>query len=177
MTPERPETSRTRVPARTRTRALARTRPPGGATERGAALLVAMVLIFMLSVLGASSMRGATLEGRLADNALAKEMTFQAAESSADRLLRRDDVLESVVCGAPLEDEPFGAANLVAAQETFVDLADRGATHVPGYSIDQFGARRFEVVGRSELATLDTETVIVQGVVVIGAADRVNGDC
>ena len=150
---------------------------PGRRAERGAALLVAMVLIFTLSVLGASSMRGATLEGRLADNALAKELTFQAAESSADRMLRQADVLESVVCDDPLVNQPFGAANLIESQETFVDLSDQGATHVPGYSIDLFGARRFEVVGRSALPTLDTRTVIVQGVVVIGAADTVNGDC
>ena len=150
---------------------------PAGRAERGAALLVAMVLIFTLSVLGISSMRGATLEGRLADNALVKELTFQAAESSGDRLLEKADVLESVICKAPLVDQPFEAANLIEAQETFVDLADRGATHVPGYSMDTFSARRFEVVGRSAPPALDTETTIVQGVVVIGAADTVNGDC
>ncbi|MFK7993265.1 MAG: PilX N-terminal domain-containing pilus assembly protein [Granulosicoccus sp.] len=50
--------------------------------EQGAALLVAMVMIFLLSMMGVSSMRSATLERQMVSNAVQSRDVFQAAESS-----------------------------------------------------------------------------------------------
>jgi len=51
-------------------------------SQRGGALLVAMVMIFMLSIMGISVMRSSTLEHRMAVNAIRTAATFQAAESA-----------------------------------------------------------------------------------------------
>ncbi len=58
-------------------------------TQRGGALLVAMVMIFMLSVMGASVMRSSTLEKRMATNAIQSSATFQAAESASNLALNK----------------------------------------------------------------------------------------
>lgn len=50
-------------------------------TQGGGALLVALIIIFMLSIMGVSSMRGSTLEKRMATNSIQTATTFQAAES------------------------------------------------------------------------------------------------
>jgi hypothetical protein len=55
--------------------------------QRGGALLVAMVMIFMLSIMGVSVMRSSTLEKRMAINAIQTSTTFQAAESASDLVL------------------------------------------------------------------------------------------
>ena len=56
-------------------------------TQSGAALLVAMIMIFMLSVLGISAMRGANLERRMTENAIQSATSFQLAESAGELLL------------------------------------------------------------------------------------------
>ena len=146
------------------------------ARERGAALLVAMVMVFLLSVLGVSSMRGASLEGRLASNALHKELTFQAAESSTDQVLARSGVFEAQICRDGWRDLAMPALS-TEGRDTAARLAYGGRAHVRGFSIGgPIAARRFVVEGRSELTGASTATVISQGVVMIGAADD-SGDC
>ncbi len=145
--------------------------------ERGAALLVAMVMIFLVSVLGISSMRGATLEGRLADNALQKEMTFQSAESATDALLAEVGLLESVICRPPIRGRTVDV-NLVDAQETDADVVDAGRTNAVGFSLGgPVTARRFIVTGRSALPAVHTQTRVAQGVLMLGASDPTTGDC
>ena len=142
--------------------------------ERGAALLVAMVMIFVLSILGVSAMRGATLESRLADNALHKEMTFQAAESATDAVLAVGGALEDIICASDVE-MAVPEVNQVAAQVTRATLSYGGRTNPPGYSLDRFAGRRFMVVGESALPGASTATRIAQGVELIGAVGPAGG--
>lgn len=53
----------------------------------GAALLVSLVMIFMLSLMGLSSMRGAALERQMVSNAVQARDVFQAAESANEAAL------------------------------------------------------------------------------------------
>lgn len=57
--------------------------------QKGSALLIAMVMIFMLSLMGVSAMRGSTLEKRMAINAIQSSTTFQAAESASELALNQ----------------------------------------------------------------------------------------
>ena len=155
--------------------AVDRARRPSAA-ERGAALLVAMIMVFLLSVLGVAAMRGASLEGRLASNALHKEMTFQAAESSTDDVLSRGGLFEARICRDGWQELPMPELS-TDGRTTGARLAYAGQTHVRGFSIGgPIAARRFVVEGRSELDGASTATVISQGVVMIGAADD-SGAC
>lgn len=63
------------------------------AFQGGGALLVAMVMIFMLSIMGASVMRSSTLEKRMTANAIQASATFQAAESASNLALNDPDNL------------------------------------------------------------------------------------
>lgn len=150
-------------------------RPPAPRVQRGAALMVAIVMIFMMTVLGISAMRGATLEGRLASNALQKELTFQAAESSTDLVLARANVLENMICQ---DDRTIDVpeVNESAAQDTSTLVQDGGRTHPIGYELGgPISARRFVVTGSSALPDASTSTVIAQGVMLIGANDTTGG--
>lgn len=143
--------------------------------QRGAVLMVAMVMIFLLSILGVSAMRGATLEGQLANNALQKEITFQAAESSTDLVLARANVLEDIICR---DDQvaTIDEVNVSPEQRTETTLSDGGRTNPVGYSLGgPIAARRFTIVGSSELPGASTRTEIAQGVVLIGANDPTGG--
>jgi len=57
--------------------------------QRGAALLVGLVLLLVMTILGVSAMSTATLELTMAGNAQAQEDAFQAAEAGIDLAISR----------------------------------------------------------------------------------------
>lgn len=149
--------------------------------QDGAALLVAMVMIFMLTILGISAMRDSTLEGQLAANSVHKEVTFQSAESAADLILSIEDPLnpeavEQVICRDPVK---FTKNDLSVpdVQVTTVELEYAGQSLPTGWSFGgPVGGRRFVVSGESTLIEANTSTKITQGVVAIGAVSH-GADC
>jgi Tfp pilus assembly protein PilX len=146
--------------------------------QSGAALLVSLVLIFMLTVLGISAMRGATLENQLASNASHKQLTFQAAESAADSVLAIDDItneqaLENIIC-VP-DPVKFNLTKLSAENkvETSVELQYGGQSLPTGWTLGgPVGGRRFVVTGESTIPGASTSTRIAQGVVAVGAVQE-----
>jgi len=159
----------------------ARTHAPSHAKQQGAALMVAMVMIFMLTILGISAMRDATLEGQLAANSVHKEVTFQSAESATDIILAIENAaspesIESVICK---DDMQFTKDDLSVpdVQETTVTLEYAGRSLPVGWSIGgPIGGRRFVISGESTLIEASTSTKITQGVIAIGAVDQ-GSDC
>jgi hypothetical protein len=55
--------------------------------QRGAALIVSLVLMLVLTVLGISAMNMSTLELTMAGNTQAAQLAFQAAETGIDRAM------------------------------------------------------------------------------------------
>ncbi|ASJ72400.1 pilus assembly PilX family protein [Granulosicoccus antarcticus] len=145
--------------------------------QGGAVLMIAMIMLLMLSVLGVSAMREASLEGQLASNAVHKEMTFQAAESASDSVLALEGKLESIICSDIEENLEQNALGQATGQNTGSVLEYAGQAAVLGYSLGSgISARRFVVTGTSTLPDVNTSTSIAQGMLLIGAADS-TGDC
>lgn len=71
--------------------------------QRGAALVIGLVLLLILTVLGVSGLGTATTEVRLADNKKQREFAFQAAESAVNEAIRRGGLL--VIDGTEVENE------------------------------------------------------------------------
>ncbi len=64
--------------------------------EQGAALLISLVMIFLLALMGVSSMRSASLERQMVGNAVQARDVFQAAESSNEHALNSSKNLTDV---------------------------------------------------------------------------------
>jgi Tfp pilus assembly protein PilX len=62
---------------------------------QGAALLMVMILILVMSALTFNSIKSTTIHTRLASNQVATERTFQAAESVIDRIYREGQIVSS----------------------------------------------------------------------------------
>ncbi len=145
--------------------------------QQGAALMVSMVLIFMLTILGISAMRDSTLEGQLASNSVQKEVTFQSAESATDVILAiedpiNDQAVEAVICKEKMEFT-MNDLSVPGAQETTVNIEYGGQSLPTGWSLGgPIGGRRFVVSGESSLPGASTGTRISQGVVAIGAVEQ-----
>ncbi|MEE9320317.1 MAG: PilX N-terminal domain-containing pilus assembly protein [Granulosicoccus sp.] len=135
--------------------------------QRGAALLVAMVMIFMLSVLGVSAMRGSTIERRMATNSIQTQTNFQAAESSSEIGLNDSTNLENayeangtiVTVDTDLQ-HAMGSDSEVQLQYIGEGIAEGFST---GSGSNKFMALRFEARGLSNADTVRARSEILQG--------------
>ena len=120
---------------------MTRTDPPRFRTQQGAALIVGMVLLVVLTLLAISGMNTATTELLMAGNEKYQENAFQAAETGIERTMAT---------------AAFNPAAMPPPDPPQVDLGDgsnyeaivvpRGSSPPPpGYSIGTFGAEHFEI--------------------------------
>jgi len=142
--------------------------------QAGGALLVAMILIFMLSIMGISSMRGSTLEKRMATNSIQAATTFQGAESASEMAINDEANMTSAlnksnpsdVKNGILDDESAVEVDVELHQniglESSADLIYVGDGPAYGYS-SNFVAYRFEIVGRAEVQTVRAKSNVAQG--------------
>lgn len=63
-----------------------KTRSPSGRIQTGAALVVSMILLAVITVLSLSAMRNTNLDTRIAANHQHKQLSFQAAENALSML-------------------------------------------------------------------------------------------
>lgn len=143
--------------------------PPGN--ERGGALVVATVLIFVLTMLGVSTMRGSTLEQRMAINAVQTSTAFQASESATEALLNDPTNLEDAfeLNGETLDvavdlklDEPVSGAVTIGGELRYV-----GDSAAIGYSFGEgsnnFMALRYDARGNAEIGSVRSFSSVTQG--------------
>jgi type II secretory pathway pseudopilin PulG len=135
-------------------------------SQRGGALLVAMVMIFMLSIMGVSVMRSSTLEKRMAINAIQTAATFQAAESAANLALNRPANLTTAHTAGYLQnvvlpiDEVHDDIGL-ASTSTIKWVGT--TTMVPGYSIGDFEGLYYIAQGVSAIESVRSQSTVEQG--------------
>jgi len=122
------------------------------AAQRGAALVVGLLLLLVLTILAISGMTTATLELRMVGNYQYEERAFQSAETGVERAIVGgiyNTNVPTVVAEAPVAE---GSEDTVEYTVTFDE--ERGVTSVPGggYSLGTgFEAYHFVVdsTGRS----------------------------
>lgn len=139
----------------------------GDKQQRGTALLVAMVLIFMMTVMGMSALRESSLEKRMTTNAVHKSIVFQVAESTASQVSENpDNLLQALNANGDLV-------------ETTVDTTDKGIqvsgqarylgqSNVSGFSLGNnggFQSLAFEIRGESRLDEAQVTSKVYQGIV------------
>lgn len=134
-----------------------RIRPRGHAAprgERGAVLIIGLVLLLALTLIGVTAMRGTTMEERMAGNLRDKSLAFEAAEAAlraAEIQMNRDWVNQPIsrlppdceVCQVPPED-PMDHDDIGAVWEsnggyvqTVTDNVPAGVAADPQYIIEE----------------------------------------
>ena len=108
--------------------------------QRGAALIVGLVLLMVLTVLGVSGMNTATLELTMAGNAQFNQDAFQAAETGIDLVLARRTFNTipgdpgNVIVPTALGDGTYSTESMTTFQETTLvpDIGFSGGIGTPG---------------------------------------------
>lgn len=146
----------------------ARSRIAAG-SQTGGALLVAMVMIFMLSIMGASAMRSSTLEKRMTANAIQTSATFQAAESASNLALNDPDNLTTTYNTGykkkvilPIDEV---RDDIGLESRSLLEWVGTGAA--PGYSLGEgkagFQGLYYVATGVSAIDTVRSQATVEQG--------------
>lgn len=137
--------------------------------QRGGALLVAMVMIFMLSIMGVSAMRGSTLEKRMATNAIQSSVTFQAAESASDLALNTPQYLTTAhdagIGTVTSFDIDEVATNIgLESTSTLQYIGDQPAAGFSvGVNTNSFESLLFVSTGVSKIENVKSQSTVEQG--------------
>ena len=109
--------------------------------QAGAALVVSMVLLVILTLLAISGMNTATTELLMAGNEKHQENAFQAAETGIERTLATGVFNPAALPPATPPTIDLGNGNNFSA----ITLPRGASPPPPGYSIGTFGAEHFEI--------------------------------
>jgi type IV pilus assembly protein PilX len=115
----------------------------GPRRQRGAALVIGLILLLVLTILAVSGVVTSTLELRMVGNQQQQERAFQAADTGIERALAGDVPLTTSITPTPVpltEVERYtGSGTADASGDTFEGslryMGDAAATSVPGYSL------------------------------------------
>lgn len=125
--------------------------------ERGAALIVALMLLVVLTVLAVSGMSTATLDMALAGNAQYAEDAFQSAESAIEAEFRVGGLPDPTV---PRVNNGYQFGNGVTADTRVVFEATR--LPPPGYSVSEYQSDHYMITSTGRSAK-SAETTNEQG--------------
>lgn len=134
--------------------------------QQGGALMISMVLIFMMSIMGVSSMRSATLEKRMAANSVHKSVVLQAAESATELAIGKRWNLEQALDKNGVEHQATVNLNDNTALSLGAVVEFKGKGPPLGFGLgvgSGFVAYRYETTGGAQLSSIQAESVVVQG--------------
>lgn len=134
--------------------------------QQGGALMVALVLIFMMSIMGISSMRSATLEKRMATNSVHKSTALQAAESATELAIGNSANLLNALNNPGTEVNATVSLNTNTALTIGAKMKYTGKGPSIGDSLGVGSgniAYRYQATGTSSLSGVNAASEVVQG--------------
>jgi type IV pilus assembly protein PilX len=145
--------------------------------QKGAALVVALILLMVLTLLAISGMNTATLELQMAGNAQYSENAFQASEVGIETALRQAKMVGvSTMNVDPEQTLAMPGSTIDKYKILTTHTPENGVTTVPsgGYSMGVgkgFSAYHFDVTSTGTSSRSATETH-VQGFYVVAQAAK-----
>ena len=137
--------------------------------QKGAAILITLILLLVSTILGLSVMRDATQEQQLVSNVFFKELSFRGAESASQKIINDTQLLAAALepsnhANGLQESVQLPNANVVSGGE--IRYAGKGIAR--GFSLGSssaaFQVYKFNLSGTAEVIGVSATTTIVQGV-------------
>ncbi len=129
--------------------------------QQGVSLLVSMVILILITLIGVTALKSASVEEQMASNLYQKNVTFQASESAVENTIMNQGILTNTLSSAgPVStDVPVNIPNTSASvQYMFV-----GTGPAIGYTQGVFSGARLMITSTAQNG--DTRTRTVHGVV------------
>ncbi len=132
--------------------------------QKGTALIVALVLLFIMSVLGMTAMRESSLEKRMTTNSVHKFTAFQAAESATELTINDLENLKAAFA-SPGIVTPVTVAQPSNAEVSMKSTIVYTGNGLPvGFSLGGgIEALRYRVEGKAEIPSVQSSSNVDQG--------------
>ncbi|WP_309045740.1 pilus assembly PilX family protein [Marinobacter sediminicola] len=153
-----------------------------GARQGGAALIISLVILLVITVIGLASMNTSILQERMSANAQNARQAFFAAEAANQDLFRKLETMDSssadwklaldaLDAGIRVAMTPSAYSGIGADKVATVELQYLGeATLIEGHSfgedIETF-RQRFEIIGDASVTGTGARSQVVRGVSVV----------
>lgn len=138
--------------------------------QSGAALIVSLILLMVLTVLAISTMRTASLGLLMAGNTQVRQYAFQLAQSGIDAVVRQDEPIGAGDCTAPTTNPSVAVPELFGSYTTSVCY--RGESITPGNSFPRIPTFNYEVTSAGATDQRNARARLVQGYALTGASGR-----
>lgn len=145
-------------------------RPSAARRQRGAALIVSLILLMVLTVLAVSTMGTARQGLVMAGNAQLRENAFRLAQAGLDAVARGPERVGAGPCPAAAADPDVAVAELGGSYRTTVCY--RGESPGSGNSYGRFPNYNYEVTSTGFTEAREARTALVQGIALTGASGR-----
>lgn len=114
--------------------------------QRGAALLVSLVMLTAMTLIAVTSMKGASTELSMAGNLRESSLTFQAAEAglrsgetAVENSTSSSNIVGGIIAEAAADPDYLNVASWTAAQPAPIDLSSVGVNSTPQYLVKFVG--------------------------------------
>lgn len=148
----------------------------GSSQQRGAALIVSLIVLLVLTLIGVAGMNTSVMQERMAVNSQNSNRAFQAAESTLSALtnqLYKDDLtllqdamkneVSQEVAVTDL-DAPNGITSAYQARFLGEIIITSGSSMNADESSSQLKGYRFELIGESEMANTGAKARVFKGI-------------
>ena len=128
--------------------------------------MVALALIFIMSVMGISAMRESTLEKRMAANSVFKASTLQLAETAAELSIANTENLKTAYSAQGTVIKPTLPSHANSSLQSEASLQYAGSGPPIGFSLGVgggFQALRFVAQGTASLPDVQAQARVSQG--------------
>ena len=134
-------------------------------SERGSALMIALILLLVGAIMGVTAMQSSSMEFTMASNTIQSKIVHQAAESATELALNSTDNL-GLSYDAGMDGEYETALDLDNFPKVTGSANIRyvGSGMVPGSSAGVFEGLRFEVYGTANIVN-EARAGVTQGAV------------
>ncbi len=129
--------------------------------QQGVSLLVSMVILILVSLIGVTALKNASVEEQISSNLYQKNVTFQASESAVENTILDNSIISSALTSAaPVEEDVTVNVPNTTADVQYMFL---GTAPAIGYTQGVFAGARIMITSTAESG--DTRTRTVHGVV------------
>jgi Tfp pilus assembly protein PilX len=138
--------------------------------QRGAVLIISLVLLMVLTILAISTMRTASLGLLMAGNNQYRQNAWQLAQAGIDSILRAGDPALTDSCDTAVADPPVTIDALGGSYTTTVCYRDESLTL--GSSSTRVPTLNYEVQAEGATEQRGARARLVQGFAITGASGR-----
>lgn len=153
-----------------------------GKQQQGAALIISLVILLVISVIGLASMNTSILQERMSANSQNARQAFFAAEAAGQDLSRKLEPMNSASTEwkhaltvldagvreptAPSSYTDLGSDKVASAELRYLGEATLVEGHSFGEDIETF-RHRYEIIGNATVTGTGAESSVVSGVSVV----------